>query len=167
MFQIGDYVIYGYEGVCRVAFVGHPKISGLDRQKEYYCLEPVDRNGQIYTPLDTKTAMRPLHSRQTVETLLAAVPDSQPLPTDVQHAGEYYRDILRTQDFSRCLGLYYALNQRKQQLSARRKTLNVTDQRYMKQVEESLCSEIGFVLGLSTADALKRLQQSCSASLSA
>lgn len=167
MYRIGDYVIYGYEGVCRITFIGHPKISGLNQQHEYYCLEPVSHNGQIYTPLDTKTIMRPLHSRQALESLLSTAPEIQPLPTDIQHASEYYRDIMRTQDFSRCLGLYYALCQRKQQLSTRRKTLNVTDQRYMKQAEESLCSEIGFVLELSPADALLRLQKACSAPLSA
>ncbi len=162
MYQVGDYVMYGYEGICRIAMIGHPKISGLNREKEYYCLEPVTRGGQIYTPLDTKTVMRLPQSRQALQALLEATgEDEQALPSDLQHAGEYYRKILRQQDFGRCLALYRALSARKRQLGTRRKTLNVTDQRYLKQAEESLCSEIGFVFGLSNPEALKLLQEAC------
>lgn len=161
MFQVGEYVIYGYEGVCRIVAIGHPKISALNPQKEYYCMEPVGRDGTIYAPFDTKTAMRSPESADTVSKILSTVPDAPSLPDDALHAGEFYRSILHEQNFLRCFGLYFALSRRKQTLNGLKKTLNTTDQRYFKQTEACLCSEIGFALRLSPADSLQRLQSSC------
>ena len=57
MFSVGEYVIYGYEGVCKVEEVGHPALSGLDRKREYYRLTPYYRGGTIYAPVDGRIAM--------------------------------------------------------------------------------------------------------------
>ena len=43
MYQVGDYLVYGMEGVCRVADVGHPKLSGVSRTQLYYTLVPVGK----------------------------------------------------------------------------------------------------------------------------
>ena len=40
-----------------------------------------------------------------------------------------------------------------------RKTLNATDQRYWKQAEDLLCSEISFVLGLERPQVIRLLKQ--------
>ena len=40
MYQIGDYLVYGFEGVCRVEDIGSPKLSGISRDKLYYTLAP-------------------------------------------------------------------------------------------------------------------------------
>ena len=52
MFAVGDHVIYGYEGVCRVDEVGCPHVAGLDKSRQYYRLTPYYRGGTIYAPVD-------------------------------------------------------------------------------------------------------------------
>lgn len=41
MYQIGDLIVYGGEGVCRVEEIGVPKISGINKQRQYYTLAPL------------------------------------------------------------------------------------------------------------------------------
>ena len=36
MFSVGEYIIYGVEGVCEVEEAGKLKVAGLDKNREYY-----------------------------------------------------------------------------------------------------------------------------------
>ena len=58
MFSVGDHIIYGVEGVCRVDEVGRLKVAGLDKNRDYYRLTPYYRGGTIYTPVDGRAVMR-------------------------------------------------------------------------------------------------------------
>ena len=70
MFRVGDWVIYGHEGVCRVEEIGHPTVPGLDPAREYYRLTPYYHAGTIYAPVDGKIVMRPVISRSALDDLL-------------------------------------------------------------------------------------------------
>ena len=97
MFRIGDWVIYGHEGVCRVEDIGHPSVPGLDPEREYYCLKPYYHAGTIYAPVDGKIAMRPAISRSALDDLLPRLPELTVLddvPQNRRQAGEYYRALL-------------------------------------------------------------------------
>ena len=45
MFEIGEYIVYGVKGVCRIEDITHIDISGADKDRLYYV--PVS-----YTHLD-------------------------------------------------------------------------------------------------------------------
>ena len=74
MFTEGQLVIYGGEGVCRIAAVGPSSLSGTDKTKLYYTLTPLTRSGTVLTPVDTKVLMRPILSRQEAEDFIAQLP---------------------------------------------------------------------------------------------
>ena len=40
MFSVGEYIVYGVEGVCRVEEAGKLKVAGLDKNRAYYRLRP-------------------------------------------------------------------------------------------------------------------------------
>ena len=60
MFAVGDLVVYGGEGVCRVEKIGPSDLRGADKAKLYYTLLPLYRTGQVLTPVDTRVLMRPI-----------------------------------------------------------------------------------------------------------
>lgn len=60
MFSVGEYIVYGVEGVCRVEEAGKLKVAGLDKNRAYYRLRPYYHDGTIYTPVDGKAVMRPV-----------------------------------------------------------------------------------------------------------
>ena len=141
MFSVGDHIIYGVEGVCRVDEVGRLKVAGLDKNRDYYRLTPYYRGGTIYTPVDGRAVMRPVISREALEDLLPRLPELEPLadmPTDSRTAGEYYRGILAEHNCERLLRLCKSLYQKQQALSVLRRGVSATELRNWKMAEELL-----------------------------
>ena len=75
-------IVYGNEGVCRVEEIGTPKISGVDKHREYYTLAPIYREGKVFTPVDSKVFMRPVITREEALALIDRIPRrSMKIPT--------------------------------------------------------------------------------------
>ena len=162
MYQVGDYLVYGMEGVCRVANVGHPKLSGVSRTQLYYTLVPVGKTDSIYIPVDTQVYMRPPLSREAVLALLEALPAlpvCADLPADARLLAPYYQEIIASHDCERLLRLYKTIWCKQQILAGSRRSLSVTDMRYWKQAENLLLGEIAFVLDIPYAEAVKTVRQ--------
>ena len=75
MFQRGETVLYGTEGVCRIAEIQEMKIGRT--KAEYYVLKPVYReSATIYVPVDNPTLvarMKHVLSQQEIDRLLETV----------------------------------------------------------------------------------------------
>ena len=133
MFSVGEYIIYGVEGVCEVEEAGKLKVAGLDKNREYYRLRPYYHGGTIYTPVDGKAVMRPVLTRAELEGLLPRLPELEPLddvPADSRAAGEDYR-----------------------------RTVSSTELRSWKMAEEMLYGEFGFALGMPPSKVKAYLQE--------
>ena len=162
MFQVGDYLIYGLEGVCRVTAVGPLKRSGVSRDRLYYTLAPLGRQDAIYIPVDSPVFMRAPLERNELEALLAELPALEPcadLPADAKLLAPYYQEVIQSHDFRRAMQLYKTIARKQRQLSGNRRSLSVTDMRYWKQTETLLCGEISYVLGISHTDAVLMLRR--------
>ena len=65
MYEIGQYIIYGENGVCTVDAIGPLSMRGSDKDRIYYTLSPYVGTGTFYAPVDTKVYME-ISSRQYV-----------------------------------------------------------------------------------------------------
>ena len=81
MFEIGEYIVYGVKGVCRIEDITHIDISGADKDRLYYVLAPVgDGSGRIYAPTDNqKITMRKVISREEADQLIEDMPKIEQL----------------------------------------------------------------------------------------
>lgn len=77
MYEIGQFIIYGCEGVCRVDGIGPVEIKGAQKGVDYYTLAPVYQNGKIYVPVDSQAYSRPVMTRQEARDLIADIPVSE------------------------------------------------------------------------------------------
>lgn len=93
MFEIGEYIVYGVKGVCRIEDITHIDISGADKDRLYYVLAPVgDGSGRIYAPTDNqKITMRKVISREEADQLIEDMPKIEQLwvPDDRQREARY------------------------------------------------------------------------------
>ena len=82
MFQKGDYVICGNNGICSVQDITTLNISGVDKKRQYYLLKPVFQSGStVYVPLDTaESSIRRASSRQEADALIKSIPDIPLIP---------------------------------------------------------------------------------------
>ena len=74
MYQIGELIVYGGTGVCRVEGIETQKQKGTAETRDYYLLKPLYQDGTIRIPVDTKVFMRPVISRGEAEGLIDAIP---------------------------------------------------------------------------------------------
>ena len=66
MFTVGDYIVYGTDGICIVKDISQIDIPGAPSGRTYYLLSPVGaRESKIYSPVDnTKVTMRRIISKE-------------------------------------------------------------------------------------------------------
>ena len=87
MFKVGDYVIHGSHGACRVEKIGPVADMSLSEEKDYYTLTTCYSKSTIITPVDgTKVIMRPILTKDEAENLISGM-------KDIKEIGIIYRKI--------------------------------------------------------------------------
>ena len=99
MFKVGDYVVYGNSGVCRVEDIGPISIGSKD--KDYYTLVPVyGRNSRLYTVVNSdKVVIRPIMTKQESDALIDEMENIDTLWIgDEKKREEIYKETMRNCD---------------------------------------------------------------------
>ena len=151
MFEIGDLVVYGGEGVCRVEKIGPADLPGADKEKLYYRLAPLGRNGQVLTPVDTRVLIRPVISDAQARELVAALPESEPeeLPAASMRAvKEFYHDVVMSYDCERMAKLIKMIYRKRRWAIDHGKKVSQLDERYLKRAEDQFYGEMSVALGM-------------------
>lgn len=151
MYEIGQQVLYGIHGVCRITAVESMRF-GKTRAK-YYVLEPVEQPGaKFYVPVENEAAvakLRPLLSR---EELLALLHSEQvrdyPWIADENQRKLRFRELITSGDRTQLMGMIGALHRhRKAQLAAGRK-FHQSDENFLTDAQKLLNAEFAQVFGL-------------------
>lgn len=153
MYKIGDLILYGGTGVCRIMDVATPDIPGIKKNKLYYVLKPLYQEYVIYSPVDNlKIFMRPIISASEADRLIDMIPTIQ---AEVYHSRvfsqleEHYGALLKTHDCSDLLKLITSIYAKKQLMEQQKRKLGAMDVKYMKLAEELLFSELSAAFGIS------------------
>lgn len=151
MFTPGDLIIYSGEGVCRVESIGPLDMSGANRSKKYYTLQPIYREGKIFIPVDTTVFMRPVISRDEAEELIRHIPEIRGEiyeNRNLRMLNEYYQSLLQTHSCEDMLELIKAVYAKQKENESMGKKPGLVDERYMKRAEDILYGELAVVLGI-------------------
>lgn len=162
MFQVGDYVVYGMEGVCRIEQIGYPQVSGLDPTREYYRLQSHYRKGVIYAPVGGKVPIREPISAEAAEAAIAGAASLALLadiPQNGREAGDYYKAILQEHDVVRLIQLCKTMQRKQEKMTKSRRTVNTTELRHWKTAEDMLLGELAFSLRKDPTEIRDRLRQ--------
>lgn len=148
MYQVGELVVYGATGVCRVEEL--TQLPGGDRGRQYYLLKPLWQDGVIYAPVDSgKVPMRPVISREEAEALVDQMPDIQAAVcrgTTVQALAQQYQSAVRDGGHQALIEMMKAIYLKRGEAEAKNRRLGMTDERYMKQAERMLYGELATAL---------------------
>lgn len=151
MFGIGEYVVYGVKGVCRIEDITRLDISGADKDRLYYVLTPMGSgSGKIYAPTDNqKIIMRRVISKEEANQLIQDLPDIELLwvPDDRQREAKY-KEALKSCDYRAWASIVKTLYQRSRERTRQGKKITALDERYMRSAENELYSELSLTLGV-------------------
>ena len=148
MFKVGEYIVYGVKGVCRIEDITHLDIPGADKDRLYYVLTPMADGGRIYAPTDNqKITMRKIITREEADQLIAEIPEIELLwvPDDKQREAKY-KEALNTCDYRVWVSIVKTLYLRKKERNAQGKKITALDERYMRTAENELYSELSLTL---------------------
>lgn len=151
MYQINDFVVYGSNGVCRIKDIGTPDFMDSKTTKEYYILKPMFTQGStIYAPVENpKVGMRRILTKEETKDLIYSIPSISPIDEDNNKVMEgRYKDALSTLDCREWIKIIKTIYIKNQEKLSQNKKICQTDERYMKQAEELLYSELAVILDM-------------------
>lgn len=160
MFQVGDVVVAGNNGICRIEKETWEKWSGENRC--YYLLIPNDASGsKIYIPVESADCrLRKVMTKEEALDFIESIGSIPPMYIENERLCEKeYKEALyqgSQQDRIAMLKtLYQRINIR---LSSGKKSTAVDD-RYCKLAENMLCSELSFALNEDISTVVKKVKK--------
>lgn len=151
MFEIGELIMCGGHGVCRVVNITDNPIDKLDKKRKYYILEPVFEKGStIYTPVDNdKIIMRKIMDEKGAKQLIGKIPEIETVWIKEEKTREQmYKEAIRTYDCQSLVQIIKTLYLRKQDRVQQGKKVLTSDEHYLKKAEELLYSEMSLALSI-------------------
>lgn len=155
MFKVGEYIVYGMNGVCRVEDIGVMDLNGVDSDKEYYTLAPLYTKGsKVYTPVDNqKVVMRLVVSKEKAYELIDNMQSVNEIEVEDDKRRELaYKDAIKSCECVEWIRIMNTVTKRKQERIAQGKKMSACDERYLKAAQDHLYGELAISLGLEKAE---------------
>ncbi len=157
MYQAGDYVVYGINGVCRVEAV-KPLQGGGDRL--YYYLTPVHAsNNIIYTPVDNeKVPIRLVLNEDEARHFLENISSIEAME-DVAYKKreQQYKDAMKTCDCRMWVCIMKTAYGRRIRRMEEGKKATAADEKYFKAARSNLINEMEVIFHRDSAQVTEML----------
>ena len=149
MFKIGDLIVYGNAGVCRVTEIGKSPLKGAPEDQEYYTLMPCyAEKSVIFTPCNNpKVVMRPIVTKEEANALISNIPMIAALEIlEEKKREDCYKEIIRSCDPNKFISIIKTIYIRKQQRISEGKKATASDEKYFQLAEDKLYGELAIAL---------------------
>ena len=155
MYQIGEQVLYGIHGVCRITAVERMRFG--KEKAEYYVLQPMNQpESKFYVPVKNEAAVAKLRPLMTREELLALLHDedvrSTPFIADESQRRQSYRELINSGDRAQLMGMIAALHRQKQSLESSGRKFHQSDENFLQDAEKLLNAEFSQVFSLAPTE---------------
>ena len=164
MFDVGDYIVYGQNGICQVVDITHPDISGADSKRLYYVLIPErTRDSKLFCPADNdKIIIRKVVSEEEAKEIIAESKSLEPLLiSNDRMRDDSYKTVMKKCDLRQAIQIIKALLIRKREREENGKKITATDERYLKMAEECLYSELSLATGMEKEQVKELIMANC------
>lgn len=151
MYSVGDKIVYRENGVCTVAKIAPLSMSGADKDKLYYHLNPLVGSGTYFTPVDSGAFMRPVMSREEAEALILAIPGIEPAicnDSRFNHVDAFYKELFKLHTCEALVAIVKGLHVR----IAGRKTRSSRAEATMRRARDMLHGELSVALEMDIDD---------------
>lgn len=162
MYQIGDRVVYGIHGVCRVV---DQEEQIIDRKRQsYLVLEPVGQEGSRYlVPAHNAAAMAKLHRMLTPEQLMGLFASDEIRSDgwigDENQRKQTYRELISSGDRANLMKMVRTLYRHKAAQAAAGKKVHQCDDNFLRDAEKLLSGEVAIVMGMEYEQARSFLRE--------
>lgn len=155
MFAVGDYVMKTSKGVCHIDDITHLDMAGVDRDKLFYVMTPLDGKGStLYVSVDADgNAIRAAMTKDEAENVIDSIPSIEEAWVENDKLREQcYKEAVRSGSPEALVGIIKTIYSRKKLREDQGKKNTAVDERYFKQAEELLYAEIAFALNMDRSE---------------
>ena len=154
MYAIGDLIIHGSSGVCRVEEITMLSVKGSpDGPRPYYILKPLYQSGTITTPADSdKVFSRPVISKDEALSLIDSIPGVEAASynnSNLQQLEAHYKASFVSHSCEDLIYLTKSIYAKKREREAAKLKFGAVDRRYMDRAEDLLFGEFAVALGIT------------------
>ena len=156
MYQVGEFVVYGVHGVCRI--LGTEKQLVDRKRSEFLVLEPIAQLGsKFYLPVQNPTALAKLKAVLTEEELKqllqsATVHQDCWIPEENRRKVAY-RDLLNSADRTGILCMLHVVYRYREEQAIAGRKFHQCDDNFLRDAEKFFSSEISHIMGLPLMEA--------------
>ena len=155
MFCAEEVIIYGGYSVCKIAEITQKELDG--EMVDYYVLKPIFNFGStVFVPVNNEALKKRMHTilcRDNACELIKSMPQIEMIWVDNEgKRKELYKEILAKRDRAEVIGLIKALHIHQKQQHEKKRRLHLSDERFLKEAEKTLCEELAFVLEMLPED---------------
>ena len=162
MYNVGDIVMYGTFGICKVTAIEKRDFTG--EEQEYYILKHTSsEKNTFYVPLSNESALSNMHyvcSKAEVDELISHM-NSEGLiwiDNDIKRKEEYSR-IIKDADKHEIIRLIKTLYLRRKELAESGKKLRSTDENYLSLAENMLFEEFAYALDIDKSEVVEYIEK--------
>ena len=152
MFKIGDTVVYGTEGVCKISDIGKSDFSNMDTDRLYYILTPQSHKGsKIYVPCDNDILVSKMKNVMKKSEIVKILKDRTIIPewiADSRQRNRAFKEIITAYDREKMFGLARLLCDIKKS-SDNAKRLYASDEEILKKLITIVYTELSLVSEVS------------------
>lgn len=162
MFKIGDWVVYGGKGVCKVMDVGKLESICVARDRLYYTLEPCSsHDSRIFTPVDNeKVVLRPAMNEQEAMELIDSIHNVDTLwISDEKSRENNYKEALRSCECTQLVKMIKTIYFRKKSRMEMGKKMTASDEKYFRIAEDQLYNELAVALNMDKEKVKKFIEE--------
>ena len=164
MYNIGEMVIYGESGVCRITDISERSMLGKEDTKAmYYTMQPCYQGYTIYAPVENcKVFMRPVISKEEAMALIDKIPTIKATiyqGISLRELIERYESMVKTHSCDDLCELTMSIHAKKQQCIRNKKKVGAVDEKYMKKAEDLLFGELAIVLDIPKNEVAKFIEK--------
>ncbi len=151
MFNIGDVIIYGTQGICKIDCLETKQIGKTTMQ--YYVLKPLfNENTAVFVPVENESLtskMQNILTKDKVKELAEKIPAIDVIKaSDETQKREQYKSVLASGDREGLVSLIKTIRSERDARRQSGKKLNINDEQTLRKAELLLYNELGFVLGI-------------------
>jgi len=153
MFKVGDFVVYGKTGVCKIIDICEKELI-VNTKKQYYVLNPVfESKNIIYAPTDNeKIFMRNIITKAQAEELILKIPMIRKKIKFNEEELKELNTVLSSYTCDDLVGLTAQIYEKKKLAIENKKRLGFSDERIMRKSENLLFGELAVALGINIED---------------
>lgn len=157
MFSVGQYVLYGTNGVCVVNDITEKKIGKISM--EYYVLKPIATNSStLYVPTHNEELVKRIRevlNKDAISSILADLPETGEWVENKQERSDGFMSVIMGGDCVELIRMIRLIQAHSDELAGNGRHLHISDEHFLKEAEKMVSEEVSLALDVDKKEAIE------------